>query len=75
MQLLAHTYSTPFPTKIKGRVVGGNKKQCYRSGINVVKKSFKSIFITEREDLWCFWCVFGKILHIGKKTVDSMIFL
>ncbi len=56
-------------------LVGGNKKQCYRSGINVVKKGFKSVFITEREDSWCFWCVFGKILHIGKKTVDSMIFL
>ena len=54
---------------------GGNKKQCYRSGINVVKKGFKGIFVTEREDLWCFWCVFDKILHIGKKTVDSMIFL
>ena len=23
MQLLAHIYSTPFPTKIKGRVAGG----------------------------------------------------
>ena len=25
MQLLAHTYSTPFPTKIKERVAGGGK--------------------------------------------------